>query len=80
MKWQEGFSVPGGIQTGPFQPVKPILFSQFSKFFTFIVGANSYYPQREEGWKWEIGILPIDFWLESPDDDSWLWLSFLKPP
>ena len=30
------------------QPVEPILLPKFSNFFTFILGANSYYP-REEG-------------------------------
>ena len=35
--------------------VKPKLFSNFSTFFTFILGANSYYPseKKAENGKWK---------------------------
>ena len=31
---------------GRAQQIKPILFPKFSNFFTFILGANSYYPRE----------------------------------
>ena len=39
-------SVPGAFKLDHLQPVKPILFSKFYNFFTFILGANSYYPRE----------------------------------
>ena len=44
--WYRGVSVPGAFKLDHLQPVKPILFSKFSNFFTFILGANSYYPRE----------------------------------
>ena len=43
--WDTGVSVPGAFKLDHLQPVKPILFSKFNNFFTFILGANSYYPR-----------------------------------
>ena len=40
-----GFSVPGAFKLDHLHPVKPILLPKFSNFFTFILGANSYYPR-----------------------------------
>ena len=39
-----GVSVPGAFKVDHLHPVKPILFSKFYNFFTFILEANSYYP------------------------------------
>ena len=41
-----GFSVPGAFKLDHLHPVKPILLPKFSNFFTFILGANSYYPRE----------------------------------
>ena len=41
-----GVSVPGAFKLDHLHPVKPILFSKFYNFFTFILEANSYYPRR----------------------------------
>ena len=43
--WYRGVSVPGAFKLDHLHPVKPILFSKFYNFFTFILGANSYYPR-----------------------------------
>ena len=43
---ERGISVPGAFKLDHLQPVKPILFPKFSNFFTFILGANSYYPRE----------------------------------
>ena len=40
-----GVSVPGAFRLDHLHPVKPILFSKFYNFFTFILEANSYYPR-----------------------------------
>ena len=37
--------MPGAFQLDHLQPVKPIVFLNISKFFMFILGANSYYPR-----------------------------------
>ena len=37
--------MPGAFKLDHLQPVKPILFSKFYNFFTFILEANSYYPR-----------------------------------
>ena len=36
--------MPGAFKVEHLQPLKPILFPKFYNFFTFILGANSYYP------------------------------------
>ena len=43
--WDWGDSVPGALKLDHLHPLKPILFSKFYNFFTFILGANSYYPR-----------------------------------
>ena len=40
-----GVWVPGAFKLDHLQPIKPILFSKFYNFFTFILGAISYYPR-----------------------------------
>ena len=40
-----GVSVLGAFKLDHWQPVEPILFWNFSNYFTFILGANSYYPR-----------------------------------
>ena len=44
--------MPGAFKLEHLKHVKPILFLKFSNFFTFILGANSYYPRE---WKTENG-------------------------
>ena len=44
--WYRGVSEPGAFKLDHLQPVEPILLWKFSNFFTFILGANSYYPRR----------------------------------
>ena len=41
-----GVWVPGTFKLDHLQPAKPILFSKFYNFSTFILGANSYYPRE----------------------------------
>ena len=38
--------MPGAFKLDYLHPIKPILFPKFSKFFTFILGANFYYPRE----------------------------------
>ena len=38
--------MPGAFKLDHLHPVKPILFSKFYNFFTFILEANSYYPRE----------------------------------
>ena len=42
-----GVSVPGAFKLDHLQPVKPILFSKFCNFFTFILGANFLLPESQ---------------------------------
>ena len=37
--------MPGAFKLDHLKPIKPILFSKFYNFFTFILEANSYYPR-----------------------------------
>ena len=41
-----GVSVPGAFKLDHLHPVKPILFSKFYNFFTFILGGQFLLPQR----------------------------------
>ena len=41
-----GFSVPGAFKLDNLHPFKPLLFLEFSKIFTFILGPISYYPRE----------------------------------
>ena len=41
-----GFLVPGAFKVDHLHPAKSILLPEFSNFFSFIQGANSYYPRE----------------------------------
>ena len=43
--WDWGVSVPGAFKLDHLQPFKPILFWNFSNFFTFILGSPFFYPR-----------------------------------
>ena len=43
---KSGLYVLGTFKVDHLQPVDPILFHKFSLFFTFMLGANSYYPRE----------------------------------
>ena len=51
-----GVSVPGAFKLDHWQPVKPILLTKFSNFFTFLLGANSYYPRERKAEKGKMEI------------------------
>ena len=51
--WEKGISVPGAFKLDHLQPVKPILFSKFSNFFTFILGGQFLLPHRANNEKRE---------------------------
>ena len=52
--WDWGVSVPGAFKLDHVQPFKPILFWNFSNFFTFILGSQFLLPQRANNGKREI--------------------------
>ena len=52
--WDRGVSVPGAFKLDHLQPFKPILFWNFSNFFTFILGSQFLLPQRANNGKREI--------------------------
>ena len=54
-EYGRGVWVPGAFKLDHLQPFKPILFSKFYNFFTFMLGGQFLLPQREDGWKWENG-------------------------
>ena len=54
-KWHQ-LSVPGAFKLDHLQPFRPILFWNFSNFFTFILGNQFLLPQRANNGK--RGILP----------------------
>ena len=43
--WYREHWVPGAFKLDHFQPFEPILLQNISNFFTFILGAHSYYPR-----------------------------------
>ena len=48
-KWDKGVSVPGAFKLDHFQPVKRILFPNFSNFLSLILGGPiAYYPRKKE--------------------------------
>ena len=64
-----GVSVPGAFKLDHLHPVKPILFSKFYNFFTFILGANSYYPR---GLIMGVGrISPFPIWMRLRGFGAW---------
>ena len=50
--------MPRAFKLEHFQPFEPILFLNFSNFFSFILGGQFLLPHKGEGWKWENGVLP----------------------
>ena len=52
-----GVSVPGAFKLDHLHPVKPILFSKFYNFFTFILGGQFFLPQRSNNGKREFSQL-----------------------
>ena len=50
-EWDKGVSVPGAFKLDHLQPFKPILFWNFSNFFTFILGSQFLLPQRANNGK-----------------------------
>ena len=48
-----GVSVPGAFKLDHLQPAKPILFSNFYNFFTFMLGGRFLLPQRANNEKRE---------------------------
>ena len=57
--WNTGSSVPGAIKLDHLQPSKPILFWNFSNFFTFILGSQFLLPQRANNGKGKFSQLSI---------------------
>ena len=53
--WDPRVWVPGAFKLDHLQPLKPILFRNFSNFCTFILEGQFLLPQVEEGRKWEKG-------------------------
>ena len=52
-----GVSVPGALKLDHLRPVRPILFSKFHIFFTFMLEANSYYTRGGNNEKGEFNQL-----------------------
>ena len=67
--WDWGVSVPGAVKLDHLQPFKPILFWNFSNYFTFILGAHSYYPRGLILRVGRISQLPI--WMTQRDFSDW---------
>ena len=55
--WYRGVSVPGAFKLDHLQPVKPILFFNFSNFCTFILGGHFFLPQKANNEKGEFSQL-----------------------
>ena len=64
-----GVWVPGAFKLDYLQPVKPLLFPQFSNFFTFILGGQFLLPQRANTEKREFSQLPI--WMMQRGFSAW---------
>ena len=67
--WDWGVSVPGAFKLDHLQPFKPILFWNFSNFFTFILGSQFLLPQRANNGKGEFSQLPI--WMRLRGFSAW---------
>ena len=63
------FSVPGAFKLHHLQPVKPILFSRFSNFFTFILGGQFLLPQRANNEKGEF--IQLQKWMMQRIFSAW---------
>ena len=67
--WDRGVSVPGAFKLDHLQPFKPILFWNFSNFFTFILGSQFLLPQRANNGKGKFSQLPI--WMRLRGFSAW---------
>ena len=56
-EWDSGFWVPWAFKLDHLHPFQPILFWQFSNFFTFILGSPFLLPQRANNGKREFSQL-----------------------
>ena len=78
-EWDTGFWVPGAFKLDHLKPFKPILFTKFSNFSTFILGGQFLLPQRER--RAENGKMAFS----QPEWDTGFWvpgafkLNHLKP-
>ena len=63
-EWDTRDSVPGALKLDHLQPFKPILFWNFSNFFTFILGSQFWLPQRANNGSWENFPFPNMDWTE----------------
>ena len=57
IEWEWQLWVPGAFKLDHLHPVKPILFSKFYNFFTFILGGQFLLPQRANNEKREFSQL-----------------------
>ena len=67
--WDWGVSVPGAFKLDHLQPFKPILFWNFSNFFTFILGSPFLLPQRANYGSWEN--FPFPIWIRLRGFSAW---------
>ena len=78
-EWDRGFSVPGAFKLDHLQAMKPLLFPDFSNFFTFILGGQFLLPQRANNGKWEF--TQLQNWMRQGGFGAWgihTW-SFAEP-
>ena len=64
-----GVWVPGAFKLEHWQPVKPLLFQQFSNFFTFILGGQFLLPHRANTEKREI--IQLQKWTRQRSLGAW---------
>ena len=67
--WHRGVWVSGAFKLDHLQPFKPILFWNFSNFFTFILGSPFLLPQRANNGKGKFLQLPI--WMRQRGFSAW---------
>ena len=72
--WDRGAYLPGAFKLDHLQPFEPILFWNFSIFFTFILGGQLLLPQRAD--QWEKGILSTCLNLSENFHQSFTFISF----
>ena len=68
-EWDRGFSVPGAFKLDHLHPFKPLLFLQFSNFFTFILAGQFLLPQRANNGK--RGISQPQHWMRPRVSSAW---------
>ena len=67
--WDSGFSVPGAFKLEHLQPIKPLLFTNFCIFFTFILGGQFLLPQRANNGKREF--IQLQNWMRQRGLGAW---------